>query len=157
MIVFILQRNPKDIVFLLLFKKFTSLFMTEACAKMSMTPLEAYENLVIRGVLTNDNETWAEAHALSRDYALSSQQIKTCHANVERWLRLHGVTKMKSSERAALLLMQSTVRRWIVQRLLKQQYDMYSRLAKYDSPDHCRKAMSLQTTLACAWKHIHGR
>jgi len=124
---------------------------------MSMSPSEAYENLVIRAVLTNNNDMWTEAHALSVMCRFTPEQVAACHANVERWLRLHGVTKMEDSEKAALILLQSTVRRWLVQRILKQQFDMYSRLAKLDSPDHCKRAVALEKTLACAWKHIHGR
>lgn len=127
------------------------------CVQMSMTPMEAYENLVIRAVLTNDNNTWMEAHALSSGFGFAPQQVETCHSNVERWLRLHGVTSMEAHEKAATILIQSVIRRWLVQRILKQQYDMYYRLAKFDSPDHCKKAISLERTLACAWKHIHGR
>ena len=122
-----------------------------------MTPAEAYENLVIRAVLTNDNNMWTEAHAISCVYRFSPSQVETCHENVERWLRLHGVTKMEDEEKAALVLIQSTVRRWLVLRVLKQQYDMYSRLAKLDSQDHCNRAVALQRTLACAWEHIQGR
>lgn len=125
-----------------------------------MTPSEAsdmYENIVIRAILTNDNNLWSEAHALSCTYSFSSQVIETCHASVERWLRLHGITKMDDHERSALITIQSAVRRWFVQRALKQQYEMYSRLAKFDSPDHCKKAFALQKTLACAWENIQRR
>lgn len=124
---------------------------------MSMSPTEAYENIVTRAVLTNDNNLWAEAHALACVCEFSPQNLEVCHANVERWLRLHGVTKMEENEKRALLIMQSVVRRWMVQRVLKHQYDVYSRLAKLDSLDHSRKAESLRKTLACAWKQIHGR
>lgn len=124
---------------------------------MSMTSTEAYENLVIRAVLTNNNDKWAEAHALSCVYGFSADQIEACHANVERWLRMHGVTKISASEKIAIVRIQASVRRWLVRRVLKQQYDMYSRLAKLDSPDHSKRAVSLQRTLACAWDQIHGR
>lgn len=122
-----------------------------------MSPTEAYENLVIRAVLTNDDNMWTEAHAISCIYKFSPSQVETCHGKVERWLRLHGVTKMEDEEKAALVLIQSTVRRWMVLRAFKHQYDMYTRLAKLDSPDHCKRAVSLERTLACAWEHIHGR
>ena len=124
---------------------------------MSRSPLEEYENIVIRAVLTNDNNLWAKAYAITCFNSFSSQQIEMCHANVERWLRLHGVTKMDDHEHAALLIIQSTIRRWLTLRVLKQQFDMYSRLAKFDSPDHCTRAMSLQRTLARAWEQIHSR
>ena len=124
---------------------------------MSRSPLEDYENIVIRAVMTNDNNMWAEAHAISCVYTFSTQQIEACHANVERWLRLHGVTKMNDREHAALLIIQSTVRRWLTLRFLRQQFDMYSRLAKFDNPDHCKRAMSIQQTVACAWEQIHSR
>lgn len=122
-----------------------------------MSPTEAYENLVIRAVITNGNDTWMEAYALSQAFNFTPQQVERCHANVERWLRLHGVTSMEDHEKAATLLIQSVIRRWLVQRVLKQQYDMYARLAKFDSPDYCKRAISLEKTLACAWEHIHSR
>ena len=131
--------------------------MQTVLVRMSMSPPEAYENLVIRAVLTNDNDTWIQAHSMSCLYNFSKEQIEECHANIERWLRLHGVTKMNEEEYAALLLVQATIRRWLVRRVLKHQYDMYSRLAQLDSPDHCRRAVSLQRTLARAWEHIHSR
>lgn len=116
---------------------------------------EAYENMVTRAILTHNNELWAEAHTLSS--VLGSQQIERCHSNVERWLRLHGVTTMQDHEKTALLLIQSAARRWLVHQYLKRQYNMYSRLAKLDSLDHCKRAISLERTLACAWQHIHSR
>jgi hypothetical protein len=118
---------------------------------------EAYENMIIHAVLTNDNVKWTEAHALSCIYGFSRVQLEACHANVERWLRLHGVSKMLDVETIAIARIQATVRRWFVIRALKQQYDMYSRLAKLDNPDHSQRAVALQKTLACAWGHIHGR
>ena len=124
---------------------------------MTMTPTEAYENIVIRAVLTNDNNMWAEAHLLACSCRFTTEIIEVCHANVERWLRLHGVTKMDDSEKAALVLVQSVVRRWMVQRVLKHQYVVYSRLATLDSLDHSKRAESLRRTLACAWKQIHCR
>lgn len=131
--------------------------MKDDCTKMSMSPTEAYENLVIRAVITNDNTTWTEAYALSQAFNFAPYQVERCHANVERWLRLHGVTSMEAHEKAATLLIQSVIRRWLVRRVLKQQYDMYARLAQFDSPDYCKRAISLEKTLARAWEHIHGR
>lgn len=121
---------------------------------MSMTPTEAYEKMVIRAVLTNDTDKWVEAHTLSCVYGFSKRQIEACHASVERWLRLHGVTKISEGEITAIVLIQSAVRRWLVLRLLQRQYDMYFRLAQLDSPDHCRRALAIQRTLACAWGQI---
>lgn len=131
--------------------------MKQGCTEMTMSPSEAYENLVTRAVLTNDNQAWMEAHALSYTFGFPPQRVEACHSNVERWLRLHGVTSMEDNEKAALLLIQSVTRRWLVKRVLKHHYNMYSRLAKFDSPDYCKRAISLEKTLACAWKHIHGR
>ena len=118
---------------------------------------EAYENMIIRALLTNDNVKWGEAHALSCIYGFSRAQLEMCHSNVERWLRLHGVTRMKDDEAFALVRIQAAVRRWFVRQALKQQFDMFSRMAKLDNPGHSRRAMALQKTLACAWDHIHGR
>ena len=123
---------------------------------MSLTPLQVYEKLVLRAILTNENDVWIQAHALSYTSGFTPQQIEACHENVDRWLRLHGVTTMKEHEKSALVLIQSTIRRWLILRDLKHQYDMYSRLAQLDSPDHCKRALSLQTTLACAWHRIHS-
>ena len=118
---------------------------------------EAYEKIVTRALLTNDDELWAEAHAFACALKFTPQLLEKCHDNVERWLRLHGVTSMREREKAALLLIQSSVRRWLVHQYLKQQYTMYSRLAMLDSLDHCKRAMSLERTLASAWNHIHSR
>lgn len=122
-----------------------------------MEPGSTYENLVIRAVVTNDNDLWIEAHAWSVLQRFSTDQIHQCHDNVERWLRLHGVTPMKSTERKALLCIQSVIRRWIVLRSLIRQYTMYTRLAQMDSLDHCKHAMALESVLTRAWGHIHGR
>ena len=124
---------------------------------MSMTPQEAYENLMTRAVLTRDNRYFTEAHVISTMFRFNHHQIQTCHANVERWLRLHGVTQMRASEIEALLLIQSCIRRWLVMNKLKHQYELYTRLAKLDSPDHCGRALALESILTCARKHIHSR
>ena len=118
---------------------------------------EEYEKLVTRAILTHDDDLWTEAHALSCSMGFTSQQLEKYHSNVERWLRLHGVTPMEEHEKTAVLLIQSSVRRWLVYRSLKQEYNMYARLAKIDSPDHCRHAMSLERTLTCAWQYVNSR
>lgn len=118
---------------------------------------ETYEKLITRAILTNDNDLWAEAHALSCASRFTPQQFEKCHYNVERWLRLHGVTSMEQREKDAVLLIQSSIRRWLIKNMLTRQYIMYYRLAKLDSPDHCRRAMSLERTLAYAWQHVHSR
>lgn len=118
---------------------------------------DAYEKLVTRAILTRDSVLWAEAESFATALGFSSQQLDKCHSNVERWLRLHGVTPMNDNEKAAVLLIQTVVRRWLVKKLLKYQYKVYLRLAKLDSPDHCKRALSLERTLACAWQHIHSR
>ena len=112
-----------------------------------MSPTEAYENLVIRAVITNDNSIWMEAHAISQTFCFTPYQVERCHSNVERWLRLHGVTSMEDHEKAATLLIQSVIRRWLVRQVLKQQYNLYTRLAKFDSPDYSKRAISLEKTL----------
>lgn len=119
--------------------------------------METYEKMVIQALLTNEDELWTEAHAFACAKSFSPQQLQKCHLNVERWLRHHGVTPMEDHEKTAVLTIQSSIRRWIVYTSLKQQYNMYSRLAKLDSPDHCRRAMALERTLTYAWHYIHSR
>ena len=124
---------------------------------MELPPGEAYERLVIRAVLSNDTDLWDEAHMFACYHRFNEQQITEFHANVERWLRLHGVTKMKEHEKAALILIQSTVRRWLALNRIKQEYNMYYRLALMDNHEHSKHALILQGVLTCAWKHIHSR
>ena len=116
--------------------------------------MEEYERVVIRAVLTGADELWSEAHVISCVNGFTTETIKQCHLNVERWLRLHGVSKMLPSEKKSLILIQSTVRRWLVLKKLQQQMNMYTRLASIDSPDHGNRALKLQKTLAYAWHHI---
>jgi len=123
----------------------------------TQTWAEEYEKMVTRAILTHDDDLWAEAHALSCSMGFTPQQLEEYHSNVERWLRLHGVTPIEDHEKAAILLIQSSIRRWLVYISLKHQYNMYSRLAKLDSPDHCRRAMSLERTLAYAWQCANSR
>lgn len=117
---------------------------------------EEYEKLVTQAILTHDDDLWTEAHALSCSMGFTNQQLEKYHSNVEKWLRLHGVTPMKDHEKAAVLLIQASIRRWLVYRSLKHQHNMYSRLAKLDSPDHCRRAMSLERTLTYAWQRVNS-
>lgn len=124
---------------------------------MTTTPQEAYENLMARAVLTRDNRYFTEAHVLSTMFGFNHHQIQTCHANVERWLRLHGVINMNRNEIKALLLIQSCIRRWLVMNKLEVQRNLYTRLAKLDSPDHCGRALALANILTRARKHIHSR
>lgn len=116
-----------------------------------------YEKLVTKAILTNDNDLWSEADVLSRNMEFTPHQLEKCHSNVERWLRLHGVTSMEKHEKAAVLLIQSCIRRWLIKKMLTRQYNMYYRLAKLDSLDHSRRAVSLGRTLASAWQHVHSR
>ena len=118
--------------------------------------LHTYEKMVIRSILTNSSVLWSESNAFSCVMGLTLEQMESCHCNVERWLRLHGVMTMEDHEKAALLLIQSTVRRWLVHQFLKKQYKMYYRLAQLDSLDHCKRALSLERILACAWNQIHS-
>lgn len=118
--------------------------------------MDEYEKTVIRAILTHDDELWSQAHALSCIHNLTNETLTQCHLNIERWLRLHGVSKMFPHEEKALILIQSTIRRWIVLKSVQQQLDLYSRLASIDSPDHCTRALKLQKTLAYAWEHIQS-
>ncbi len=124
---------------------------------MELTPGEVYEKMVIRAVLINDPNLWDEANAFACVHSFNAQQITEYHTNVERWLRLHGITKMDDHEKAALILIQSSVRRWLVLNRIKQQYNMYYRLALMDNHEHSKRAMALQGVLTRAWEHIHSR
>ena len=124
---------------------------------MELTPGEVYEKLVIRAVLMNDPNLWDEANTFACVHSFNAQEITEYHMHVERWLRLHGITKMDDHEEAALLLIQSYVRRWLVLKKLKQQFGMYYRLAKLDNHEHSHQALSLQRILTRAWEHVHRR
>lgn len=124
---------------------------------MELEPGEAYEKLILRAVLTSDTNLWAEANAHACAHAFNAQQISRHHMNVERWLRLHGVTKMKDQEQAAVVLLQASIRRCLVLKRLKQQFDMYYRLAKLDNHEHSHRALSLQRILTRAWQQVHRR
>ena len=123
---------------------------------MTTNIMEEYERVVIRAVLTGSNELWSEAHVISCVHDFTTEKIKQCHLNVERWLRLHGVSRMFPNEKKSLILIQSTVRRWLVLKKIQQQMNMYTRLANIDSPDHSKRALTLQRTLAYAWHHIQS-
>ena len=114
-----------------------------------------YENLVIRAFLTNEASMWTEAHAFSIMNRFTKDQLDESHANIDRWMRLHGISKMKDDEKNALLLVQAWIRRWLVRNTLKQRRDLYTRLAHIDSLDHCKTAMVLNRVLARAWEHVH--
>jgi hypothetical protein len=124
---------------------------------MELAPGESYEKLIIRAVLTNDTDLWDEANALACAHRFNAQQVARYHTNVEKWLRLHGITEMKDYEKAALLLIQASIRRWVVLNHIKREYNMYYRLALMDNHEHCRRAIILQGILTCAWKQIHRR
>ena len=124
---------------------------------MALTTGEAYEQLIIRAVLTNDTDLWAEANAFACVHSFNAQQMTRYHTNVERWLRFHGVTKMKDHERDALILIQASMRRWIVLHRIKKEYNMYYRLALMDNHEHSKHALALQGILTRAWEHIHSR
>jgi hypothetical protein len=124
---------------------------------MNLTSSEEYERLIIRAVLTNDTDLWTEANAFAHLHSFNAQQVLRYHTNVERWLRLHGITKMKDHEAAALCLIQASTRRWLVLNRIKKEYNMYYRLAFMDNHEHCKRALVLQGVLTNAWKHIHSR
>jgi len=123
---------------------------------MDPVRLAEYERVVTRALLTNEDHLWAEAHALACSYGFSPVNILNCHANVERWLRLHGVSEMRPCEKKAIILIQATVRRWLVLSKIHQQMNMYARLAGIDSPRHSNRAIALQKTLTRAWERIHS-
>jgi len=121
---------------------------------MEFTPGETYEKMVIRALLTDNTGVWAEANAYAYVHGFNQQQIQRCHVNVERWLRLHGVTNMKEHEKSALVLIQASMRRYLVLQALSRQFDMYYRLAKLDNHEHCKRALILQRILTCAWHQV---
>ena len=123
---------------------------------MTAEQMDKYEKVVIHAILTNDDSLWSEAHAISCVYGFTTETLQQCHINVERWLRLHGISEMLPHEKKALTLIQATVRRWLVLKTVQQQMNMYYRLASIDSLDHSKRALVLQNTLACAWGYIHS-
>ena len=126
-----------------------------SCSRMELTTEETYEKMVIRAVLTDDTRIWSEANAYAQVHRFNQQQIQRCHKNVERWLRLFGVTKMEEREKHALLLMQSVVRRYLVLKRLKMRFDMYYRLIRLDNHEHCNRALQLQRILTCARESMY--
>ena len=121
---------------------------------MELTPGEVYEKMVIRAIVTGNSIFWDEANAYACMHRFNCEEVEGYHSNVERWLRLHGVTKMKEHETAALLLIQSVARRFLVLERLKLQFEMYYRLAQLDNHEHIKRASSLQKVLTCAWGYI---
>lgn len=124
---------------------------------MELTPFEAYEKMIIRAVLMDDTDLWAEANTHACAHSFNAIEIERCHTNVEKWLRLHGVTKLKEREKAAIILIQSSLRRYLVLKKLNQQFDMYSRLARLDNYEHSKRALTLMRILTCAWQQVHRR
>ena len=123
---------------------------------MTSANMGEYERVVIRAILTNDDNLWNEAHRISCVYGFSTCNLQKCHVNVERWLRLHGISEILPHEKKATILIQASVRRWLVLRKIREQMDMYSRLASIDSLDHCKRALALKATLTHAWNYIHS-
>ena len=104
---------------------------------------ELFEQTVLRALLTPNMNLLKEADRIAVENNFTADMVVQCQANVERWLRLHGIGKLLPQEHAAVLKIQSSMRGWNVRSKLKKRYNMLMNLARMDDIQYLQEAQKL--------------
>lgn len=107
------------------------------------SPDARFEKTVIRAMLTRDMSLLREADKIALENRFTADRVIQCQANVERWLRLHGIGKLLPHESRAVLKIQANVRRWCVRSRLRKRYAMLMNLARLDDIRYLAEAQKL--------------
>ena len=107
------------------------------------SPDALFEKTVIRAMLTRDMSLLREADKIALENRFTADRVIQCQANVERWLRLHGIGKLLPHESRAVLKIQANVRRWCVRSRLRKRYAMLMNLARLDDIRYLAEARKL--------------
>ena len=121
--------------------------MNDLCAAK-----EAFEKTVIRALLTPNMSLLKEADRIAIENNFTAEMVIQCQANVERWLRLHGIGKLLPHESQAVLKIQANVRRWEVRSKLRKKYMMLMNLARMDDIGYLSEAKKLSFAFRTAFR-----
>lgn len=105
------------------------------------------EQMLLEALLDNSETLHAEAQAHATEHNLTQNQIDTACDKVTSWLRFHGITKLRTHERSALIRIQSFFRKYLVRKRLFEQLHFWTRLAKTDCLEHMKHAEKIYNVL----------